>query len=92
VPRRKQKILGEWRDKAACLGRPEGIDWYPERSHAEAARAKAVCKTCPVREDCLEEAIANGEAFGIWGGLDTQERKREARRRRDRQRRQRKSA
>jgi WhiB family redox-sensing transcriptional regulator len=34
-----------------------------------------------VREDCLEHALANGEKFGIWGGLSERERRRIRRRR-----------
>ena len=29
-----------------------------------------------MREDCLEYALANGEKFGIWGGLSERERRR----------------
>jgi WhiB family redox-sensing transcriptional regulator len=29
-----------------------------------------------VREDCLEYALANGEKFGIWGGLSERARRR----------------
>jgi WhiB family redox-sensing transcriptional regulator len=29
-----------------------------------------------VREDCLEYALANGEKFGIWGGMSERERRR----------------
>jgi WhiB family redox-sensing transcriptional regulator len=29
-----------------------------------------------VREDCLDYALANGEKFGIWGGLSERERRR----------------
>jgi WhiB family redox-sensing transcriptional regulator len=28
-----------------------------------------------VRENCLEQALAHGERFGIWGGLTDLERK-----------------
>ena len=38
--------------------------------------AKEVCKGCVVRGDCLEYALANGEKFGIWGGLSERERRR----------------
>ena len=31
---------------------------------------------CVVREDCLEFALANGEKFGIWGGMSERERRR----------------
>jgi WhiB family transcriptional regulator, redox-sensing transcriptional regulator len=56
--------------------------FYTERSNAAAARAKEVCFTCPVRQECLDEAIQNKERFGVWGGMDTQQRMREMRRRR----------
>jgi WhiB family redox-sensing transcriptional regulator len=29
-----------------------------------------------VRDDCLEYALANGEKFGIWGGMSERERRR----------------
>ncbi len=35
-----------------------------------------MCRGCVVREDCLEYALANGEKFGIWGGLSERERRR----------------
>lgn len=51
---------------------------YPEGTGAwrakQAAAAKAVCATCPVRHPCLQYALNNGERFGIWGGLDEEER------------------
>lgn len=31
--------------------------------------AKAICAVCPVREPCLDHAMANKERFGLWGGL-----------------------
>ena len=43
--------------------------------------AKEVCRGCVVREDCLEYALANGEKFGIWGGLSERERRKIRRRR-----------
>lgn len=35
--------------------------------------AKAVCRACPRRLDCLEDGAAT-LAFGIWGGLTQRER------------------
>ncbi len=43
--------------------------------------AKAVCAPCPVRLECLDHAIAEGERFGVWGGLSVRERWVEVRRR-----------
>ena len=44
----------------------------------ERAKAKAVCSGCPVKLECLEEANEISEPFGVWGGLNEVERKREA--------------
>lgn len=38
--------------------------------------AKAICAGCPVREECLEYAIAEEIQWGIWGGLTLLERRR----------------
>lgn len=40
-----------------------------------------VCKGCVAREPCLEYTLANGEKFGIWGGLSERERRRVRRQR-----------
>ncbi len=31
-------------------------------------RAKAFCRECPVREACLDGALARQEPWGVWGG------------------------
>jgi len=31
-------------------------------------RAKAFCLECPVREECLDAAVARAEPWGVWGG------------------------
>ena len=30
--------------------------------------AKELCATCPVREECLSQALQRGEPHGVWGG------------------------
>ena len=32
------------------------------------ARAKHICRSCPVRDLCLEGAIERREPWGVWGG------------------------
>ena len=63
-----------WQMFANCLGVAPDL-FFPERG-ASTKEAKAVCQGCVVREDCLEYALANGEKFGIWGGLSERERRR----------------
>jgi WhiB family redox-sensing transcriptional regulator len=69
-----------WRQRGAC----RGIDpdtFYPP-SDEEAGPAKAICAECPVREACLEFALANRERDGVWGGATERERRRMVRQRR----------
>ena len=42
---------------------------------SQVARAKAVCRGCPVRDECLEFALDSGQAFGVWGGTTGEERR-----------------
>ena len=63
-----------WQDEANCLGVDPDL-CFPERG-ASTREAKEVCRGCVVRESCLEYALANGEKFGIWGGLSERERRR----------------
>lgn len=66
--------LPDWKSKANCMGVDPDL-FFPERGMST-REAKEVCKGCVVREDCLEYALANGEKFGIWGGLSERERRR----------------
>ena len=66
-------VPGDWRDRAECLDYdPE--DWFPVGKGDPGHAAKAVCRGCEVREQCLAWALDVGESFGIWGGLDEEER------------------
>ncbi|MGH9303261.1 MAG: WhiB family transcriptional regulator [Acidimicrobiales bacterium] len=70
----------KWRQRAACRGLDPDI-FYPV-SDDDAGQAKAVCDECPVREACLEHALAVREREGIWGGRTERERRRILRQRR----------
>ena len=35
----------------------------------EQQRARALCGTCPFREECRDWALENGERWGMWGGF-----------------------
>ena len=63
-----------WQEYSNCLGVDPDL-FFPERG-ASTKEAKAVCKGCVVREDCLENALQNGAKFGIWGGMSERERRR----------------
>ena len=68
-----------WQAQANCMGVDPDL-FFPGRG-ASTREAKEVCRGCVVREDCLEYALANGEKFGIWGGLSERERRKIRRRR-----------
>jgi WhiB family redox-sensing transcriptional regulator len=40
-----------------------------------------VCKACPVRTECLSEALDNEIEWGVWGGMTERERRALLRRR-----------
>ncbi len=68
-----------WRDRAACQSVSADLFFPIGRTgdaveHIEAA--KAVCRTCPVREACLRFAIETNQEAGIWGGTSEEERDR----------------
>ena len=39
--------------------------WLPELAQT----AVELCAGCPVRQECLDYALAVDEQFGIWGGV-----------------------
>jgi hypothetical protein len=51
----------DWQELAECRDINPSIFHTPER----AADAKAVCRPCPVKDQCL--ALRHGAA-GVWGG------------------------
>jgi WhiB family transcriptional regulator, redox-sensing transcriptional regulator len=42
--------------------------FFPERG-ASTRSAKALCRTCPVVEDCLDFFVRHNQEFGVWGGV-----------------------
>lgn len=54
--------------------RPADADnWYPEKGQncvVTARKAKQTCDLCPVKQRCLDFALAYDEQWGIWGGVN----------------------
>ena len=42
---------------------------------AEQNVAKRICRGCPVRYECLADALDNRIEFGVWGGMTERERR-----------------
>lgn len=76
-----------WRASARCQGDNAGYFFAPnhfERKEEKALRegtARALCRACTVREECLDYALTVEEPHGIWGGMNELERRRLLRRR-----------
>ena len=65
-----------WREAASCLDVPEDVTFFPDKEDVGAiAKAKAICATCPVADECLSWAIDTNQAEGVWGGHTAKERR-----------------
>lgn len=63
----------QWRTKALCnQGQPK--DSMYVRGAAQ-NQAKQACGGCPVRTECLAEALDNQIEWGVWGGMTERERR-----------------
>lgn len=71
---------GGWQEDAACRDAPPELFFSTDDDARQ--QAMQLCGRCPVRSQCLEQALASNETYGIWGGTDEHERKRLARQRR----------
>jgi WhiB family redox-sensing transcriptional regulator len=68
TPAPQMTITTNWELEARC--RTEGVDpeLFFSEDLGEIAAAKRICAECPVMAACLEQAIANEEPWGVWGG------------------------
>lgn len=73
VPVREVPVREHWQERAACGGADVRI-FYPS-SGAHTGEAKRICEPCPVRAECLAFALERDEEWGVWGGLDPDERR-----------------
>lgn len=65
----------DWHADAACVD--AGLDvFFPGRGESPAP-ARQMCAGCPVRDECLEYALAvpGDDPVGIWGGTSARERR-----------------
>ncbi|WP_019633551.1 WhiB family transcriptional regulator [Actinomadura atramentaria] len=72
--------ITDWTVRAACRNAD------PDALFVQGAaqnRAKLVCRGCPVRTECLADALDNRIEFGVWGGMTERERRALLRRRPD---------
>ena len=62
-----------WMAEAACRG--VGPDLFYVSKGQPVAPARALCASCPVRDDCYQYALDTDAEGGIWGGATSKERR-----------------
>lgn len=69
----------DWWEQAACAGQSLDLFYPGTNGQKKEKKAKQFCARCPVKLECLNDALAAeypiGPRFGIFGGLTHQERK-----------------
>lgn len=70
----------DWMTKAACIGEPREL-FFPgpgQDGIRKTKKAKQICRTCPVVNDCIVYAMSFSprSLIGIWGGTTERERTR----------------
>ncbi len=61
-----------WMKRAQCRGVDRDL-FFPDHG-VKGTRARMICWSCPVRQECLDFAMANPQMAGIWGGTTERER------------------
>ena len=83
MPREDQVAIADWSltpwlSQARCANEDPDL-FFPVGSTGpfleQIRRAKAICWLCPVKDECLEWALASDQRAGIWGGLTEEERR-----------------
>lgn len=65
----------EWHGRAACTAKDRGLFDQAAKSASALTDAKAICAGCPVRAECLYDALEHEALGGVWGGLTGAERR-----------------
>lgn len=66
-----------WATRGACTGM-DPDEFFVQGT--EQNQIKVACGSCPVRSQCLADALDNRIDFGVWGGMTERERRRLLRR------------
>jgi WhiB family redox-sensing transcriptional regulator len=71
-------LAKDWTTRGACRsGDPDALFVQGAAQNS----AKIICRECPVRVECLADALDNRVEFGVWGGMTERERRALLRRR-----------
>ena len=62
----------DWASRGRCVGRDPDELFVTGAAQRVAAK---LCSGCPVRLECLTDALDNKVEFGVWGGLTERQRR-----------------
>ena len=74
-----QLDVWEWQFEGLCRTQSPELFFHPEGERGAARRtreafATALCRECPVLQQCREHALSFPEPYGVWGGMSEDER------------------
>jgi WhiB family redox-sensing transcriptional regulator len=72
-----------WFEKAGCRGKGQLMFPKEHKDITYIAQARAICKACPVKKECLEYALEfpPADMHGVWAGYTSRQLAAEQRRR-----------
>ncbi|WP_051266267.1 WhiB family transcriptional regulator [Nakamurella lactea] len=62
----------DWTTRAVCANQDPDLLFVTGAAQRDAAR---MCHGCPVKLECLADALDNQVEFGVWGGLTERQRR-----------------
>ena len=67
-------MRSDWQEQAVCASVEPELFYPAPQEHVRRRQAKAVCKSCPVVNECLQWALDTDDQFAILGGTTAAER------------------
>jgi WhiB family redox-sensing transcriptional regulator len=64
-----------WRTERACADMPVDVFFPGRGQNGAVAAAKAICNGCPVKAECLTDALSDPMISGIWGATSHRQRR-----------------
>lgn len=58
---------------SACSDKSIDPDTFYSYTPKDITKAKDICSECPIRKECLSDALNSGERWGVWGGASQNE-------------------
>ena len=70
-------LVPDWQERGLCRQVDPDL-FYPEKGSGLSSlrQARRICDRCPVKAECRQWALDQGEVYGVWGGTSESERRR----------------